>query len=385
MKDLMGMMKQVGQMQARVQQMQDELAGIEIDGQSGGGLVKVTLTGKGDVKKVHIDPSLVKPEEAEILEDLIVAAVGRRQGQARRQAAGEDAGGGRRSAAAARAQAVLEAPPMALKITSPAFADGGEIPRKYTCEGEDLSPPLAFSGVPAGTKSLVLIVDDPDAPDPKAPKMTYVHWVLFDLPPDTTEIVEGMVALPSGTKSGLNDWKRPATAARVRPSDGTAISSSCTRSMPGSKACRRRPRRMSWRRCRVTCSPRRRSSAPIRRPASVPATNAKRIGCRCSSLLALASGARRRSAARLRRGQDAHPRSRRRDALCHGAQLHRPAHPRLQGAALLPDASRRQGAAMRGRRPAPARLRRSRSTTAIARNGRSMHSSPGAATCATRR
>ena len=52
----MGMMKQVGQMQARVQQMQDELAGIEIDGQSGGGLVKVTLTGKGDVKKVHIDP-----------------------------------------------------------------------------------------------------------------------------------------------------------------------------------------------------------------------------------------------------------------------------------------------------------------------------------------
>ena len=62
--------------------------------------------------------------------------------------------------------------------------------------------------MPHGAKSLVLIVDDPDAPDPKAPKMTYVHWVLFDLPPDTTEIVEGMVALPAGTKSGLNDWKR---------------------------------------------------------------------------------------------------------------------------------------------------------------------------------
>jgi nucleoid-associated protein EbfC len=75
MKDLMGMMKQVGQMQARVQQMQDELAAIEIDGQSGGGLVKVTLTGKGDMKKVHIDPTLMKPDEAEILEDLIVAAV----------------------------------------------------------------------------------------------------------------------------------------------------------------------------------------------------------------------------------------------------------------------------------------------------------------------
>ena len=98
---------------------------------------------------------------------------------------------------------------MALHITSPVFADGGEIPSKFTCEGDDISPPLAFAGVPAGAKSLVLIVDDPDAPDPKAPKRTYVHWVLFDLPPDTREIVEGMIALPGGTKSGLNDWKRP--------------------------------------------------------------------------------------------------------------------------------------------------------------------------------
>ena len=97
---------------------------------------------------------------------------------------------------------------MTLRVTSLAFADGGEIPKKYTCEGEDVSPPLAFSGVPDRTASLVLIVDDPDAPDPKAPKMTYVHWVLFDLPPDTTEIIEGMVALPNATKSGLNDWKR---------------------------------------------------------------------------------------------------------------------------------------------------------------------------------
>jgi len=74
MKNLMGMMKQVGEMQARVQQMQDELAALEIDGQSGGGLVRVTLSGKGDVKKVRIDPSLLKPDEAEIVEDLIVAA-----------------------------------------------------------------------------------------------------------------------------------------------------------------------------------------------------------------------------------------------------------------------------------------------------------------------
>lgn len=74
MKDVMGMMKQVGQMQARVQQMQEELAALEIDGQSGGGLVKVTLSGKGDLKKVSIDPSLAKADEVEILEDLIVAA-----------------------------------------------------------------------------------------------------------------------------------------------------------------------------------------------------------------------------------------------------------------------------------------------------------------------
>ena len=74
MKDLMGVMKQVGEMQARMQQMQEELAALEIEGQAGAGLVKVTLTGKGDMKKVQIDPSLMKPDEAEILEDLIVAA-----------------------------------------------------------------------------------------------------------------------------------------------------------------------------------------------------------------------------------------------------------------------------------------------------------------------
>ncbi len=74
MKDVMGMMKQVGQMQARMQQMQEELAALEIEGQSGGGLVQVTLTGKGDLKRVRIDPSLAKADEVEILEDLVVAA-----------------------------------------------------------------------------------------------------------------------------------------------------------------------------------------------------------------------------------------------------------------------------------------------------------------------
>ncbi|MFN3625561.1 MAG: YbhB/YbcL family Raf kinase inhibitor-like protein [Hyphomicrobium sp.] len=97
---------------------------------------------------------------------------------------------------------------MALKISSPAFDDGGQIPAKYTCQGADVSPPLVFSGVPDDAKSLVLIVDDPDAPDPKAPKMTYVHWVLYDLPPDTKGFDEGIKSFPAGTKDGTNDWKR---------------------------------------------------------------------------------------------------------------------------------------------------------------------------------
>ena len=74
MKDIMGMMKKVGEMQARMKEMQDELARAEFEGQSGGGLVRVTLDGKGEVKRVRIDPSLVKPDDVEIIEDLIVAA-----------------------------------------------------------------------------------------------------------------------------------------------------------------------------------------------------------------------------------------------------------------------------------------------------------------------
>ena len=74
MKDIMGMMKQVGQMQARMQQAQEELAALEVEGQSGAGLVKVALTGKGDMRRVNIDPSLMQPGEAEILEDLVLAA-----------------------------------------------------------------------------------------------------------------------------------------------------------------------------------------------------------------------------------------------------------------------------------------------------------------------
>jgi nucleoid-associated protein EbfC len=74
MKDIMGMMKQVGQMQARLKDMQDELMKAEIEGQSGGGLVHVTVDGRGELKRVKLDPSLLKPDEVEILEDLIIAA-----------------------------------------------------------------------------------------------------------------------------------------------------------------------------------------------------------------------------------------------------------------------------------------------------------------------
>ncbi|MCZ7566953.1 MAG: YbhB/YbcL family Raf kinase inhibitor-like protein [Burkholderiales bacterium] len=97
---------------------------------------------------------------------------------------------------------------MTLALSSPAFAHGGEIPRKHTCEGQDVSPPLAWASVPASAKSLVLIVDDPDAPDPAAPKTTWVHWVLYDVPPAATGLAEGVRRLPMGTREGVNDWKR---------------------------------------------------------------------------------------------------------------------------------------------------------------------------------
>ena len=99
---------------------------------------------------------------------------------------------------------------MGMSLTSPAFAPGGEIPALFTCEGRDLSPALDWTGVPEAAKSLVLIVDDPDAPDPAAPKTTWVHWVLYDLPPTARGLPEGMAssALPAGTKQGTNDWKR---------------------------------------------------------------------------------------------------------------------------------------------------------------------------------
>ena len=97
-----------------------------------------------------------------------------------------------------------------MRITSTAFANNGSIPAKHTCEGPDLSPALAWGGAPAGTKSFALVVDDPDAPDPAAPKTTWVHWVLYDLPASAAALPEAVAAkdLPKGTLEGTNDWKR---------------------------------------------------------------------------------------------------------------------------------------------------------------------------------
>jgi Raf kinase inhibitor-like YbhB/YbcL family protein len=99
---------------------------------------------------------------------------------------------------------------MTMTITSPAFEHNAAIPSRYTCEGDDTSPPLNWSGVPTGTRSLVLIVDDPDAPDPAAPMRTWVHWLLYNLPPDTTGLPEACRTkdLPAGTGTGVNDWHR---------------------------------------------------------------------------------------------------------------------------------------------------------------------------------
>jgi Raf kinase inhibitor-like YbhB/YbcL family protein len=106
--------------------------------------------------------------------------------------------------------AIAEEKRMRLTITSSAFPPEGAIPSLYTCEGKDISPPLAWSGAPAATKGFALIVDDPDAPDPAAPKMTWVHWVLYDIAPAASGLPEGVQAsaLPPDTREGVNDWGR---------------------------------------------------------------------------------------------------------------------------------------------------------------------------------
>ena len=98
---------------------------------------------------------------------------------------------------------------MPLTLTSTAFPAHGSIPVDYTCEGRNISPPLAWSGLPAGTRSLALIVDDPDAPDPAQPRTTWVHWVLCNIPPEMAALAAGASQqLPHGITTGRNDWQR---------------------------------------------------------------------------------------------------------------------------------------------------------------------------------
>ena len=99
----------------------------------------------------------------------------------------------------------------AFVLSSPGFTPDGSIPSKYTCDGTDHAPPLAWGGAPAGTKSFALVVDDPDAPDPAAPKTTWVHWVVYNIPAAVDALLENASRrrMPAGAKEGLNDWKRP--------------------------------------------------------------------------------------------------------------------------------------------------------------------------------
>lgn len=99
---------------------------------------------------------------------------------------------------------------MSLALTSPAFSHNGPIPKQYTCQGDDVSPALAWDDLPEGTKSLALIVDDPDAPDPAAPTTTWIHWVLYNIPPSASGLKKAIepTDLPRGAREGKNDWKR---------------------------------------------------------------------------------------------------------------------------------------------------------------------------------
>ena len=105
---------------------------------------------------------------------------------------------------------------MAISVSSSAFQEGGTIPAKYTCDGNDVSPPLKWTGVPEATKSLALISDDPDAP-----MGTWVHWVMWNIPPSARELVENMPPkpeLPDGSRQGISDFRRPGYGGPCPPS-----------------------------------------------------------------------------------------------------------------------------------------------------------------------
>jgi Raf kinase inhibitor-like YbhB/YbcL family protein len=121
---------------------------------------------------------------------------------------------------AANVSQPTQAPPaMAFTITSSAFAPNGSIPRQYTCEGAQTSPPVEWSGAPSGTKSFALILEDPDVPDPAKPERTYVHWVIYNIPAGTSAIPENAAkaGLPTGAVHGYNDSKKQTYAGPCPP------------------------------------------------------------------------------------------------------------------------------------------------------------------------
>ena len=97
-----------------------------------------------------------------------------------------------------------------MELRSSVFTHAGELPQRCTCEGADVAPPLQWQGLPSGTASLALIVDDPDAPDPAKPQRTWVHWVVVDIPAEAAGLPGEGQALPEGCRAGLNDWKKAA-------------------------------------------------------------------------------------------------------------------------------------------------------------------------------
>ncbi len=116
---------------------------------------------------------------------------------------------------------------MDIRITSTAFEEGGAIPRKYTCDGSDISPPLTWSSIPSGTKSIALICDDPDAPG-----KTWVHWVVFNIPAEIKELPENVPhqeILSSGAKQGMSDFQK---SAMVVPAPRAGLTDTISKYMP---------------------------------------------------------------------------------------------------------------------------------------------------------
>lgn len=107
-----------------------------------------------------------------------------------------------------------------LTLTSPAFENGSSIPSRFTCDGDNMSPPLSWSGVPEGTKSLALIMDDPDVPKALKPDGVFDHWTLFNIPPETREIPEGgSVGVPGVNGAGKKAYTGPCPPPQYEPSE----------------------------------------------------------------------------------------------------------------------------------------------------------------------